>query len=65
MDDHQIDEEFHRGRFHYIFTDPETSGRYKVVSATALTPEQIEEIVASVIADEGRVKAGTARTIWV
>ena len=52
-------------RHRYVVVDPETRGYYKVVSRAPRTEQEINELVAGVIRDEGRVKAGVTRTIFI
>ncbi len=50
-------------RYRYPVTDSETAGIYIVVSESPKTREELQDIVASVIQDEGRVGPQKVRLI--
>jgi hypothetical protein len=55
------DREHHR----YRVIDSETQGLYVIVSSTPKTRKEIDQIIAAVIKDEGRVSARKVRTILI
>jgi hypothetical protein len=52
-------------RCSYVISDPETQGVYDVRSKRPKSQAELDQLIASVIADEGRVRSGVTRIILV